>query len=177
VLLAGNVSTPRLQAALLLPFARRVRARWRSPRSMAARKRKRASEAAAPPTACASAADDVASAEATSALLRDAILAILRSRAGSMCPSEAPRRVRPADWRCGVCFAHASLVVFKRQARKKRLDARLALRAGRRPLMDATREVARSLALDGLVQVTQRGAVLDPRAAWRGPIRLRLAAG
>jgi hypothetical protein len=43
--------------------------------------------------------------------------------------------------------------------------------------METTREVARSLALDGLVQVTQRGALLDPQAAWRGPIRLRLAAG
>jgi hypothetical protein len=43
--------------------------------------------------------------------------------------------------------------------------------------MEATRAVARSLAVDGLVHVTQRGHVLDPRTAWRGPVRLRLAVG
>ena len=40
--------------------------------------------------------------------------------------------------------------------------------------MDATREVARALAADGLVQITQRGVVVDHTQPWRGPIRLRL---
>jgi hypothetical protein len=48
--------------------------------------------------------------------LRDAILAILRARSGSMCPSEAPRRLRPADWRCvRACVPLAAVVpLFQR---------------------------------------------------------------
>lgn len=43
---------------------------------------------------------------------------------------------------------------------------------GFRPLMEPVRAVAFALADRGVVQVTQRGRVVDGRAA-RGPIRLR----
>jgi hypothetical protein len=39
--------------------------------------------------------------------------------------------------------------------------------------MDAARDEARTLARDGLVEITQKGDVLDPDATWRGPIRIR----
>lgn len=41
-----------------------------------------------------------------------------------------------------------------------------------RGLMPLAREVARDLARDGVVEVTQRGRALDPRSEWRGPIRV-----
>ncbi|TRW77024.1 DUF3253 domain-containing protein [Mycolicibacterium sp. 018/SC-01/001] len=44
-----------------------------------------------------------------------------------------------------------------------------------RTAMDAAREISRQLARRGLVQITQRGEVLDPDAPWRGPIRIRAA--
>ena len=43
-----------------------------------------------------------------------------------------------------------------------------------RDLMDDAREVARDLAREGDVEITQKGAVLDPDAHWRGPIRIRI---
>ena len=42
-----------------------------------------------------------------------------------------------------------------------------------RPLMEPTRRAARVLARQGAVEITQRGAVLDPDGQWRGPIRIR----
>ncbi len=42
-----------------------------------------------------------------------------------------------------------------------------------RDLMDQARGVARQLAREGEVEITQRGEVLDPDATWRGPIRIR----
>ena len=42
-----------------------------------------------------------------------------------------------------------------------------------RGLMDQARDVARDLARSGEVEITQKGSVLDPDAAWRGPIRIR----
>ncbi|KMO75346.1 uncharacterized protein DUF3253 [Mycobacterium sp. BK558] len=42
-----------------------------------------------------------------------------------------------------------------------------------RALMDDARDTARALARAGLVEITQRGEVLDPDADWRGPIRIR----
>jgi hypothetical protein len=42
-----------------------------------------------------------------------------------------------------------------------------------RDLMDDARDVARRLARDGEVVITQGGEVLDPDATWRGPIRIR----
>ncbi|PZR04998.1 MAG: DUF3253 domain-containing protein [Archangium gephyra] len=42
-----------------------------------------------------------------------------------------------------------------------------------RPLMEPVREAARSLVKKGLLQITQRGSVVDPASA-KGPIRLRL---
>lgn len=44
-----------------------------------------------------------------------------------------------------------------------------------RAVMDEARDIARRLARDGLVEITQRGDVLDPDAQWRGPIRIRAA--
>ncbi|WP_018230151.1 DUF3253 domain-containing protein [Methyloversatilis universalis] len=41
-----------------------------------------------------------------------------------------------------------------------------------RPLMDRVRQVARGLARDGRVLITQRGVVRDPDAVLRGPWRL-----
>lgn len=46
-----------------------------------------------------------------------------------------------------------------------------------RSLLPTARAVARELAAAGEVEVTQRGEVLDPTAAWTGPVRLRLPAG
>ena len=43
-----------------------------------------------------------------------------------------------------------------------------------RALMDDARDVARTLAREGHVEITQKGTVLDPDAAWRGPIRIRI---
>nr|WP_271211175.1 DUF3253 domain-containing protein [Rhodococcus wratislaviensis]GLK36951.1 hypothetical protein GCM10017611_38100 [Rhodococcus wratislaviensis] len=43
-----------------------------------------------------------------------------------------------------------------------------------RPLMEPVREAARRLVGAGEVEVTQRGAVVDPGSA-RGPIRIRRA--
>ena len=44
-----------------------------------------------------------------------------------------------------------------------------------RELMEPAREAARLLARAGEVQITQRGAVLDPDGVLRGPIRIRSA--
>lgn len=42
-----------------------------------------------------------------------------------------------------------------------------------RDLMDDARTIARELARDGDVEITQKGEVLDPDGDWRGPIRIR----
>lgn len=42
-----------------------------------------------------------------------------------------------------------------------------------RDLMEDARAVARDLARNGDVEITQKGEVLDPDATWRGPIRIR----
>jgi hypothetical protein len=42
-----------------------------------------------------------------------------------------------------------------------------------RDLMDDARDIARKLARDGEVEITQKGEVVDPDATWRGPIRIR----
>lgn len=44
-----------------------------------------------------------------------------------------------------------------------------------RALMPRVQEVARQLARDGLVVITQGGEKRDPNADWRGPIRLAQA--
>jgi uncharacterized protein DUF3253 len=41
-----------------------------------------------------------------------------------------------------------------------------------RELMADARQLARELAKSGDVQITQRGAVLDPDGVWSGPIRI-----
>lgn len=43
-----------------------------------------------------------------------------------------------------------------------------------RELMDDTRATARRLAAAGVVEITQRGSVVDPNDDWRGPIRIRI---
>jgi Protein of unknown function (DUF3253) len=45
---------------------------------------------------------------------------------------------------------------------------------GWRDLMEDARDVARTMARAGRVEVTQRGEVLDPDAPWRGPVRIRI---
>jgi len=45
---------------------------------------------------------------------------------------------------------------------------------GWRDLMDDARDAARTLARAGLVDVTQKGSVVDPDAPWRGPVRIRI---
>ena len=42
-----------------------------------------------------------------------------------------------------------------------------------RDLMDDARDIARDLARNGDVELSQKGDVLDPDATWRGPIRIR----
>lgn len=42
-----------------------------------------------------------------------------------------------------------------------------------RDLMTDARDLARELAQSGVVEITQRGEVLDPHGDWRGPIRIR----
>ncbi len=42
-----------------------------------------------------------------------------------------------------------------------------------RQSMNAARAVTRDLAARGLVEVTQKGKVLDPDGPWRGPVRIR----
>ncbi len=44
-----------------------------------------------------------------------------------------------------------------------------------RGLMPLVRAAASRLALQGRVQITQRGQVVPPAGPWRGPIRIRLA--
>jgi len=80
--------------------------------------------------------------------LRDAILERLRSRATgtTICPSEAARAACPGEGE------------------------------GWRELMGPVREVAFAMADRGELEVTQRGRVVDGRAA-RGPLRLRLPDG
>ncbi|BBZ43674.1 DUF3253 domain-containing protein [Mycobacterium parmense] len=46
---------------------------------------------------------------------------------------------------------------------------------GWRGLMADARRLARDLARSGEVEITQRGAVLDPDGDWRGPVRIRAA--
>ena len=43
-----------------------------------------------------------------------------------------------------------------------------------RERMDTIRVVARQLAREGCIDITQRGSRLDPDEVFRGPIRLRL---
>jgi Protein of unknown function (DUF3253) len=45
-----------------------------------------------------------------------------------------------------------------------------------RDLMVVASELAKELAKTGHVEITQRGEVLDPDGAWRGPIRIRAVA-
>jgi hypothetical protein len=72
--------------------------------------------------------------------LEQAILDLLEHRTGTICPSEAARRVAGSDdWR---------------------------------PLMQPARDAAGRLVAAGLVEVTQRGEVVDVDQA-HGPVRIR----
>ena len=44
-----------------------------------------------------------------------------------------------------------------------------------RAMLPAAREVARSLAVAGELEITQGGVAVDATAPWKGPVRLRLA--
>jgi hypothetical protein len=52
--------------------------------------------------------------------------------------------------------------------------ARSAGGASWRGLMDDTRQVVRQLAVDGRVEVLQKGETIDPTSGWKGPVRIRL---
>jgi len=56
--------------------------------------------------------------------------------------------------------------------RAELVDARAIGGTGWRRLLDPVRDVVRDLGRDGQVTVTQRGAVLDPDAPWKGAIRI-----
>lgn len=77
--------------------------------------------------------------------LEAAVLDLLAARAAraTICPSEAARRVAGDE------------------------------EAAWRPLLEPARRAARRLVARGLVEITQRGSVVDPSTA-RGPIRVRL---
>ncbi|KAH7435857.1 hypothetical protein KP509_06G082000 [Ceratopteris richardii] len=45
-----------------------------------------------------------------------------------------------------------------------------------RLLMERTRQVARTMALRGIIHITQKGVVCNPLTDFKGPIRLKLAA-
>lgn len=81
----------------------------------------------------------------TDLALEEAVLALLglRPAGASICPSEAARQVGGEEE-----------------------DAW-------RPLLEPARRAARRLVARGTVEITQRGAVVDPSTA-RGPIRVRL---
>ena len=55
--------------------------------------------------------------------------------------------------------------------------ARAASGEGWRQRMDDARAVTRDLAREDLVEVTQKGKVLDPDGTWHGPIRIRSRRG
>jgi hypothetical protein len=85
-------------------------------------------------------------------------------------PSEAGRRER---------LAATVLTLAGHRAPTKTIcpsdAARAVGGADWRALVPVVREVARQLARERRVQVTQRGEPLDPDAAWKGPVRIRLA--
>jgi len=85
------------------------------------------------------------------------------------CPSEIPRRLEAR-----AAAAAAAAAAEGDPARRRPPPPRL---PPWRELMEPTREVARRLAREGALQVTQRGQVVvveeDLDAPIRGPIRLR----
>jgi hypothetical protein len=86
--------------------------------------------------------------DATDAALEEHTLALLskRARGATICPSEAARAVAGEN------------------------------EAMWRPLMERARSAARRLVDRGLVEITQRGRVVDPSEA-RGPLRVRRRSG
>ena len=69
---------------------------------------------------------------------------------------------------CGLLAARSGSICPSEAARLVGGDAW-------RDLMEPAREAARVLARAGEVEITQRGAVLDPDEVWRGPVRIRSA--
>ena len=85
---------------LIRPFSRRsTRCCFARAASTAGKRKRLVSEAA----------QEDADAD-TRALLANTILTTLRARSGSMCPSEAPRKLRPVNWRCGSAKARCAHV-------------------------------------------------------------------
>jgi hypothetical protein len=72
----------------------------------------------------------------------------------------------------------AVLALASRRAPEKTICPSDAARAvggeGWRSFMDDARAVARALAEAGRIDVLQRGERIDPRAEWRGPVRIRM---
>lgn len=89
--------------------------------------------------------------------------------------SERCRRARPDD---AAALEQAMLELLARRARDASICPSEAARAvdpeGWREKMEAARSAARRLVARGLVEVTQRGQVVDADRA-RGPVRVRLA--
>ncbi|HVU73487.1 MAG TPA: DUF3253 domain-containing protein [Mycobacteriales bacterium] len=83
---------------------------------------------------------------------------------------------RPSDER----LAAAMMALARRRAPDGTICPSDVARAvgggGWRALMEPVRDVARRLAHDGAVRVTQRGRELDPSEPWRGPLRIGLGA-
>jgi hypothetical protein len=40
--------------------------------------------------------------------------------------------------------------------------------------MEPCRRIAKRLAVEGYLEITQKGVAVDPTGGWKGPIRLRL---
>ena len=53
-------------------------------------------------------------------------------------------------------------------------EAPRALTSAWRPLMPETRRIAVQLACEGVLEITQKGQVIEPSSSFTGPIRLRL---
>lgn len=90
--------------------------------------------------------------------------------------SDACRRGRVDD--TDLALERAILALLARRPRTASICPSEAARAvspeGWEPLMEPARRAARRLVAQGKVEITQRGAVVDPSRA-KGPIRVRLA--
>lgn len=120
-------------------------------------------------------ADDIPVAASASASAADTIDALLERKMrevvasrvypSTACPSEVPRRLVDEEREAGL----------RRRRASGSGSAPVVIVGGDwRALMEPCREVARRLAREGALQITQRGrAITDLDAPMRGPIRLR----
>lgn len=101
----------------------------------------------------------------------------LRRAADTAGPGAADARIALSD---GPLHARLEAAVRALAARRGPMSSTCPSDAARsvggeqwRDLMDDVRHIARDLAAAGVVQIVQRGRVLDPGQEWRGPIRIR----